>query len=166
MPKPRQVSIVISKDENNKDTHLSNMAVFFGQFMDHDISLSPEHEATGNCCDKPENGNQKDSECMEIELPSDDPFYSPLKQTCIHLTRSLPHCTSGFPLQMNREQQNVITSFLDSSNVYGSNDERSRRVRTMVHGKLKVTTAPELSRRKTDNTSPKNKSPLYFPFLF
>ena len=76
---------------------------------------------------------------MEIELPSDDPFYSPLKQTCIHLTRSLPHCTSGFPLQMNREQQNVITSFLDSSNVYGSNDERSRRVRTMVHGKLKVT---------------------------
>ena len=115
------------------------MAVFFGQFMDHDISLSPEHEAEESCCTQDNNSTGRDSECFEIQLPPNDPFYSPLGQTCMHLTRSLPHCSSGWPPSIIREQQNVITAFLDASNVYGSDAERSRRLRTMVRGQLKVT---------------------------
>jgi peroxidase len=133
LPKPRQVSLVIAQDKNKYDEKLSILAVLFGQFLDHDMSLSPEAELEHNCCE------ENDSECMKIELPSNDPFYSRSNQTCIHLTRSVPHCSSGFPPSRNREQQNVITSFLDASNIYGSDFERSTRVRTKVRGKLKVT---------------------------
>ena len=131
LPKPRQVSLVISKDKDEKDRSLNNMAIYFGQFLDHDVSLSPEQELD-DCC------THDDDECMKIELPTNDPFYSPFNQTCLHLTRSVPHCSSGYPPTMNREQQNVITSFLDASNIYGSDADRGRRIRTMVRGKLKV----------------------------
>ena len=119
------------------------MAVFFGQFLDHDISLSPEHELEQPCCNLEEpvdccNIEQKlgrnDSECFKIMMPDNDPL-----GTCMHLTRSTPHCSSGWPPSIQREQQNVITSFLDASNVYGSDADRSRRVRTMMRGTLKVT---------------------------
>ena len=112
--------------------------------MDHDISLSPEHEVEESCCTEHATDATKNKECFEIPLPPDDPFYSPLNQTCIHFTRSKPHCSSGWPLSTIREQQNVITSFLDASNVYGSLAERSSRVRAMVRGKLKVSREDDL----------------------
>ena len=109
------------------------MAVFFGQFLNHDMVLSPKHESK-NCCDKT-NG---DTECNKIEFPPDDPFYSQWNQTCLHLTRSQPHCSSGWPPRIVREQQNLLTSYLDANNVYGLNFERCRRLRTMIRGKLKI----------------------------
>ena len=138
LPNPRKLSTHVSGDLDQEDTNLSLMAVFFGQFLDHDISLSPEHEVEESCCEVPANGKTKDEECYEILLPPDDPFYSSLNQSCIHLTRSEPHSSSGWPPSIKREQQNIITSFLDASNVYGSDAERSKRVRSMVKGKLQV----------------------------
>ena len=135
LPKPRQVSIVIAeKDDTDKeDNNLSSLAILFGQFLDHDISLTPETHLDESCC------THKNDECMQIELAPDDPFYSPLGQQCLSLTRSLPHCSSGFPPPKIREQQTLITAFLDSSNVYGSDVERSLRVREKVKGAMKVT---------------------------
>ena len=137
LPNPRWVSLNVAKENDRKDSRLSQMAVFFGQFIDHDITLSPEHHATGgSCCDKDANDLTKDSECMEIELPKDDPFYSKWDQTCLHLTRSVPHCSKG--LGIDREQKNVITSFLDASNVYGSDDQRAERLREKFSVKKKI----------------------------
>ena len=109
------------------------MAVFFGQFLNHDMVLSPKQESK-NCCDK----SNYDTECIKIELPPDDPFYSQWNKTCLPLTRSQPHCSSGWPPKIIREQQNLLTSYLDANNVYGLNFERSRRLRTMIRGRLKV----------------------------
>lgn len=121
------------------------MAVFFGQFLDHDISLSPEHEAKESCCAQQErNTTTKDPECFEINIPLDDPFYSGVGQTCIDLTRSEPHCSSGWPPSIEREQQNVLTSFLDASNVYGSETDKNKRIRNMKRGRLNVVTEHDL----------------------
>ena len=81
-------------------------------------------------------GKTKDEECFEIELPPNDLFYAARNQTCIHLTRSEPHCSSRWPPGTEREQQNVLTSFIDASNVYGSETDRSKRLRSMVRGRL------------------------------
>ena len=138
LPNPRRVSTQVAEDMDRQDTSLSLMAVFFGQFLDHELALSPEHEVEESCCEAPANGESKDEECFEILIPPDDPFYSSLNQSCIHLTRSEPHSSSGWPPSIYREQQNIVTSFLDGSNIYGSTAERSKRIRSMVKGKLKV----------------------------
>ena len=111
------------------------MAVTFGQFLSHDISLSPDTKVNEDCCTQHErNATTKDPNCFEIHVPLDDPFYSTFNKSCFHLTRSVPH-SSSTP-SINREQENAITSYLDASLVYGSDTERSKRVRSMKKGKL------------------------------
>ena len=61
-----------------------------GQFLDHDITLTPETEAH-ECCVHPE----LDSNCFPITIPSVDPFYStrtsgPVR--CLEFTRSTGFC--------------------------------------------------------------------------
>ena len=138
LPNVRKLSTQFSEDMDLEDSNLNLMVVFFGQFLDHELSLSPEHEIEESCCETPANGQTKDAECFEILLPPDDPFYSSLNQNCLHLTRTEPHPSSGWPPGIVREQQDIVTSFLDGSNVYGSTTQRSKRVRSMVRGKLKV----------------------------
>ena len=139
LPNARRVSLELMPDKDRKDKACSHMAIFFGQFLDHDISFSPERQTDEDCCKNDEN---KDSECYEIILPADDPVFSLKNHTCLHLTRSVPHCSSfpdeDAPPSMEREQQNILTSFVDASQVYGSVEDHSRNIRTMVRGKLKV----------------------------
>ena len=113
------------------------MAVTFGQFLSHDISLSPDTKVKEDCCTQL-NATTKDPNCFEIQVPLDDPFYSTFNKSCFHLTRSVPHSSSDWTSSMNREQENAITSYLDASLVYGSDTERSKRVRSMKKGKLTV----------------------------
>ena len=138
LPNPRKLSTKVTEDIDRQDASLTLMSVIFGQFLDHELALSPEHEVEESCCEVPANGKTKDEECLEILIPPNDPFYSSLNQSCIHLTRSDPHSSSGWPPSIKREQQNIVTSFLDGSHVYGSTTERSKRLRSMVKGKLKV----------------------------
>ena len=120
------------------------MAIYFGQFLDHDLSLSPEAELepTECCPGCPEVQREgRNEECLEILVPPNDPFFSRQRppQTCIQLTRSIPFAGTpiGTPSQ-DREQQNAITAFLDASNLYGSDDERNERIRTSRNGMLAV----------------------------
>ena len=117
LPNPRKLSTQVADDIDRQDASLSLMTVIFGQFLDHELALSPEHEVEESCCEVPTNGKTKDEECFEILIPPDDPFYSRLNQSCIHLTRSDPHSSSGWPPSIKREQQNIVTSFLDGSHV-------------------------------------------------
>ena len=55
----------------------------------------------------------------------------------MELTRSVPHCSQPGE---SREQFNILTSFLDSSNVYGSDEYRGRtdiKLRSYAQGKLR-----------------------------
>jgi len=111
---------------NRKLTHLFMQ---YGQFLDHDITLTPEPEL--ECCDK----RLADSpRCANIRLDGDDfidlaadEIYQagqPTNQTCISFSRSDPACDTGVGRQPGtedvREQLNSISAFVDGSNIYGS----------------------------------------------
>lgn len=93
----------------------------WGQFLDHDIvetpTISPE-------------------EAFDIPVPAGDPRFDPFHTGTqrIALNRSLYEVVDGV-----REQVNAITAYIDASNVYGSDDERSFALRTLDGtGKLKT----------------------------
>jgi peroxidase len=111
---------------------MTNMVPQFGQFLDHDMTLTPE--ADKRCCSKDANN----VDCFNIRIPSDDYFFSKLNapQTCMDFTRSTPFC---FPNQQGqREQMNIVTAFVDASHVYASEENRTRLLRAFRGGKLRV----------------------------
>jgi len=83
----------------------------WGQFLDHDITLTPEVDPV---------------EPFNIPVPAGDPFFDPqsLGTVEIGLDRSYYEMVDGI-----REQYNEITAYIDASNVYGSDAERARALR-------------------------------------
>ena len=119
LPNARNISIHIigSNDcphpNNNVLTHLT---MNFGQFMDHDITLA---EAQGLNCE-PYNLNP---ECINIEVPEDDDIFLEQGVTEFEFERDAPHEPPTNCTPIVREHSNVITAFIDASNVYGSSIE-------------------------------------------
>lgn len=71
--------------------------------------------------------------CFNIEVDQSDSFYAD-RLTCSPFTRSDGICsTSGV-----REQFNILTSYIDGSNIYGSDEVRAKSLRTMSEGLLKT----------------------------
>ena len=108
------------------------MVTQFGQLVDHDVTLAPEHEPEG-CCE--ENPGEF---CAPIEIPFNDPFYSNLREPlrCMPFARSVKFCEGKAGAQ--KEQVNAITSFVDASNVYGSDEMHGKSLRTLVDGMLRT----------------------------
>merc|ERR1712223_1799463 len=116
LPSAREVSLAFHPDVPINSGVVTHMVTQLGQFLDHDITLTPEEEAD-DCCQHPE-----EESCFPIALPQNDAFYSTISvpQTCLEFSRSTAFCEE---LSTVREQINGITAFVDASNVYGSNDE-------------------------------------------
>ncbi len=115
---PRAISnIVVAQDEDIPSPRgLSSMVFTWGQFIDHDFTLTPEGE----------------TEYVPIILPANEPlFVQP-----IPFLRSETFAGTG--VTNSRQQENLITSWLDGSQVYGSDDERAAWLRTFLQGKLKT----------------------------
>lgn len=98
---------------------LSNMIWAWGQFLDHDIDLTHTNAANGTAD-------------IAIEDEND-----PLGPGPIFFDRSDFVDGSGTPGNP-RTQINSITSFIDASNVYGSDEIRATLLREFVGGKLRV----------------------------
>ncbi len=106
------------------DRHLSNFVWAWGQFLDHDISLTP---------------GTSPAEPLAITVPTGDPFFDPAStgtQT-IDFNRSVYDATTG--VATSRQQINTITGWIDASNVYGSDPTRAAALRTFTGGKLNTT---------------------------
>lgn len=117
-PSPRTVSnnIVAQEESLESGQNLSSFVFTWGQFLDHDIDLTPESEA----------------EYQPIELPADEPLLTydiPFHRSAIH---------EGTGQNNPREQTNLITSWIDASNVYGSDEDRAHWLRVFSDGKLKT----------------------------
>ena len=84
----------------------------WGQFLDHDLDETPVAAPT---------------EAMDIVVPTGDAFFDPASTgaATIALDRSAHVLIGGV-----REQVNLITSYIDASNVYGSDDARALALRT------------------------------------
>jgi len=123
---PREISnIVFAQDENIPDNMgLSDYNYAWGQFIDHDISLTTNHP----------------SEAIMIEVPPFDAWFDPqgTGTVVIPMARSKFDPTTGISTNNPRKFNNEITAFIDASNVYGSDDERMRWLRSFEDGKLKI----------------------------
>ena len=95
---------------------LGSLVFTWGQFIDHDIDLTPEGH----------------TEYVPIILPSNEPLFA----SPIPFFRSEPYPNSG--ITYARQQRNLITSWLDASQVYGAEDSRAAWLRTFTGGKLKT----------------------------
>ena len=131
------MSVTFHPDVSVHSAAVTHMVTQLGQFLDHDITLTPEEEEH-DCCAQPDTDN-----CFPIALPLDDSFYSLHSQTCLEFTRSTAYCEDTVT---TREQMNGITAFVDASNVYGSSAETTALLRSGQGGELKVNSAVGYSR--------------------
>ncbi|CCD71290.1 Peroxidasin homolog pxn-1 [Caenorhabditis elegans] len=139
LPNVREVSRQLVATENiTPHSKLSSMVMQWGQFVDHDLThtvtaLSRHSYATGAFCNRTcENLDP----CFNIPLSPNDPRVKSgsAKYPCIEFERSAAVCGSGetslvFNRVTYREQMNALTSFLDASNVYGSNEVQAQELR-------------------------------------
>ena len=137
LPSARNVSTTIHHGvKENKHPFASLMVMQFGQFLDHDLTLTPEQDL--HCCD-PHVFTQDIQEppearfCYNIDI-TNDPFFSEIGKYCFPFTRSDSICTS----EGVREQFNILSSFIDGGNVYGENIDKATRLREFSGGKMKT----------------------------
>lgn len=97
----------------------------WGQFMDHDIDLTDGAE-----------------ESADIIVPEGDPDFDPAGTggVVIPFNRALFDASTGTDASNPREQENEITSWIDGSMVYGSDDARNTALRVAETPFLKVST--------------------------
>ncbi|XP_058020503.1 myeloperoxidase-like [Ahaetulla prasina] len=133
LPLVRAVSNDIVFFPNVNVTDDSSRSVLFmqwGQFLDHDMDFGPSETATltfikGINC---EESCEKGPPCFPIKIPPNDPTKSQLK--CIPFTRSAPACNGGYAI---RSQINALTSFVDASMVYASEDKWALQLRNLTN---------------------------------
>lgn len=116
---PRQISntIVSQAEGQNLPTTFgtSDMLWQWGQFIDHDLDL------TDGSADEPQN----------IPVPAGDPYFDPtgLGTVVIPFNRALYDPETGTDAFNVRQQENEISSWIDGSMIYGSDEERVNALR-------------------------------------
>ena len=117
----------------------------FGQFVDHDISLTQEFNLEGeSCCSDP----SMSPECFPMDIPPGDHHFN---TTCLNFVRSAPYNCN--PSTVQREQFNSITAYLDGSQIYGSEESMQPLLRSFEGGKLRVDDSFEFPRSQFPPTS-------------
>ncbi|NXG75917.1 PERM Myeloperoxidase, partial [Baryphthengus martii] len=131
LPLVRKVSNEIAHTANENitpDRELSLAFVQWGQWVNHDIDLAP-FSAAGAGSELPcEIDCTFKSPCFPIKFPADDPRM-PRSIPCIPFTQSASVCNPG---TFTREQINAVSSFLDASTVYGSEDSVAKSIRNQT----------------------------------
>ncbi len=114
-PNVREISNIVVDQSTSilSADSISDFVWQWGQFIDHDIDLTPTSEPT---------------DPFDIAVPPGDPYFDPdsTGTQTIPLNRSLPLFVNGV-----REQINLLTSYIDASNVYGSDEAHALRLRTL-----------------------------------
>ena len=124
-PNPRIISnALFAQDSSLSDPrNLSDFVWVFGQFIDHDLSLTADS-----------------NEPAMIQVPAGDPWFDPFGQgtALIFMSRSEVMDGTGTDVNNPRQHGNEITAWLDASNVYGSDLERANWLRTFENGKMRM----------------------------
>ncbi|XP_046358503.1 peroxidasin-like [Haliotis rufescens] len=136
LPSTREVSGSChpSDSSTTRDLEFSNMAMQWGQFLDHDITGTPEANKTKECCtDHSANGTHPDyytgGECYPINIMPNDRYF---RNPCMEFRRSMPA-----EQYERREQMNIITAYIDASQIYGSSTQEMTESRSFHGGLLK-----------------------------
>ncbi|XP_078278947.1 eosinophil peroxidase-like [Rhinoraja longicauda] len=135
VPLVREVSNIILKiiGEVPLDRESSHLFMQWGQWIDHDMTLSPQsgsiqtYNGGINC----ETTCIQRSPCFPIVIPPNDTRITN-NEKCIPFFRSAPAC--GSIGNMNTRQQiNAITSYLDVNEVYGSTNCLANKLRNLTN---------------------------------
>lgn len=137
---PRVISnALFAQDEVINDVKsLSDYNWVFGQFIDHDLSLVETADPSNS------------KEILFIVPPEDDQFFQ--NGEMIVMARNKVAEGTGTSFDNPRRHNNEITSFLDGSVIYGSDEARALWLRSFVNGKLKVSDNNLLPWNTTDGT--------------
>ncbi|CAH1257377.1 PXDN [Branchiostoma lanceolatum] len=122
LPSARQVSSTLHEDFRKSSSVNTYMVMQFGQFLDHDITLTPNFQEEGLVCEC----DSQDDRCFNIPVSTDDEDFS--STPCITFARSRSSPNEGCRMGP-RQQINQITAFIDASNVYGSSEEEMEALR-------------------------------------
>ncbi|KAG8590368.1 hypothetical protein GDO81_006738 [Engystomops pustulosus] len=101
------------------------MVIQFGRFVEHDITFSPPTPTSSFLEDVDCNRCVKTHPCFPIMFSPSDPRYINGTE-CIPFTRSSSMCSQTNPV---REQVNMQTSYLDGSQIYGSDNNLANMLR-------------------------------------
>ena len=134
-PSAREASRTVLLNRSIDDEIHSHMIMQWGQFLDHDLDLAPE-QSEEEC---PLESCKVTEECCPIPVvmdPDGDPTFG--GQKCLFFPRSIPSCNFEKGKHGPREQFNVLTPYIDASNVYGSSEEVANALREFRGGRLLV----------------------------
>ncbi|XP_072515016.1 eosinophil peroxidase isoform X2 [Salminus brasiliensis] len=121
------------------DREYTHLITFFGQWNDHDLSLTPispsiRSFSSGINCDA---SCERSEPCFPIQIPSGDPRLPSGPDSCLPVFRSAPACGSGNNafifggVPKVRQQINSLTAFLDVGQMYGSDEGLARELRDL-----------------------------------
>jgi len=127
---PRVVSnnIVAQAESLPSAQNFSSFVFTWGQFLDHDITLTPEGH----------------TEYHPVTLPDNEPLFT--EEMPFLRSEVMPETGTDNP----RQQINLITSWVDASMVYGSEDTRAAWLRTFQDGKLRTSAGDLMPYNTTD----------------
>jgi peroxidase len=128
-PSARAISNALVAQDPATEPNEREVSAFiyvWGQFIDHDMDLT----------EPPETGR----EALPIAVPADDALFDPngTGTQVIRFNRSRFDESTGTSTDNPREQFNQITSWIDGSMVYGSDQATADSLRSFVSGKLLV----------------------------
>eukprot|EP00731_Ephydatia_muelleri_P037168 Em0406g3a len=130
-PSPRLISQTIVLDKPVDELQATHMLMQWGQFLDHDMTISPGLAATCVGC-------QNTEFCLPIFVPSDDPVFGVgtfRNGSCIPFRRTVPACTNSPAGTFDpRQQINDLTQYIDGSMVYGSDPTTAASLRDKSGG--------------------------------
>ena len=121
-PSPRIASLGIVRDIPVNDTDHTHLLMQWGQFLDHDITAIPENEPR-NCPTGCEITEEEEGRCYPFPVTQDDKTIRATSTNassnfCHPFRRSLGTCPTEGEGMLPREQQNMITHFIDGSMIY------------------------------------------------
>lgn len=126
-PSPRAVSNALVAQETTAPNkrNLTDITWLWGQFLDHDISISESATPT---------------EELNIEVPAGDPEFDPLNtgDVEIEFKRTIFDPATGTSAGNPRQQINQISTFIDGSMIYGSDEVMQAELRAFEGGRLRV----------------------------